>query len=263
MGYVIESKKEQITSNYGNREFYFNGSLVKDFHTGIDIIKQYWDVDKIIAFTKGKVIAVRTGISDNNQSGGYGNYIKLQHNDGFETLYCHLKEVYVNEGDIVEEGQVIGFMGQSGYATGIHLHFEVRKNGQHTNPSPYLQGQPIPGYEIEVKPSDTFLKVGDRVVIQNHATHYATGEAIPSQYLGKIDTIMQIGIGKVLLKDLYSWVLTQDVALASAPKKDLTAAANRVKMGTYGNEPHRTNNLLAEGYTMDEIREIQNIVNRG
>ncbi|KKR30119.1 MAG: Peptidase M23 family protein [Candidatus Gottesmanbacteria bacterium GW2011_GWC2_39_8] len=70
---------------------------------------------------------------------GYGNYIILDNGGGMSTLYAHLAEVYVNPGQRVTRGQIIGKMGSTGRSTGIHLHFEVRKNGVIMNPMNYLK----------------------------------------------------------------------------------------------------------------------------
>ena len=59
-------------------------------------------------------------------NGGYGNYIKVQHDDGSITLYGHLSERYAGVGNVVEKGTVIGSVGNTGKSTGCHLHFEVR-----------------------------------------------------------------------------------------------------------------------------------------
>lgn len=58
---------------------------------------------------------------------GYGNYVAILHKDNIVTLYGHLKDVYVKKGDIVKNGDKVGFMGETGYANGVHLHFEIRK----------------------------------------------------------------------------------------------------------------------------------------
>lgn len=161
---VIASKKEQITLGFGKTTL--NGMPYN--HTGIDIVKNYNQLDDIIAGQKGKVVAVRKDIKGfvNNS---YGNYVKLQHNDGYETMYCHLAygSVNVNVGDIVEAGQKIGAMGATGSAYGAHLHFEVRKNGAAIDPKPYLDGQEIPAYYVQpavVAPAswvDYKIKSGD------------------------------------------------------------------------------------------------------
>jgi len=70
---------------------------------------------------------------------GYGRHVIVDHGDGLATLYGHLIEIYVNAGDVVSQGQVIGKMGSTGRSTGTHLHFEVRRNGVPVNPGSYLK----------------------------------------------------------------------------------------------------------------------------
>jgi murein DD-endopeptidase MepM/ murein hydrolase activator NlpD len=68
----------------------------------------------------------------------YGLYIVIDHGNGLETLYAHLGSFTVSQGEYVEQGQVIGYVGLTGYTTGYHLHFEVHLNGQVVNPLNYL-----------------------------------------------------------------------------------------------------------------------------
>ncbi|NMA32784.1 MAG: peptidoglycan DD-metalloendopeptidase family protein [Alphaproteobacteria bacterium] len=67
---------------------------------------------------------------------GYGNYIKIRHANGFETLYAHMSRFQkgVNVGTTVAQGQIIGYVGSTGLSTGPHLHYEIIKNGVHVNP---------------------------------------------------------------------------------------------------------------------------------
>lgn len=78
---------------------------------------------------------------DRRCGGGYGNYVIIDHGDGFQTLYAHLETIYVLEGQRVEAGQALGKMGNTGRvygATGIHLHFETYVNGAKKNPWNYM-----------------------------------------------------------------------------------------------------------------------------
>ncbi|HEY4497071.1 MAG TPA: peptidoglycan DD-metalloendopeptidase family protein [Candidatus Paceibacterota bacterium] len=67
-------------------------------------------------------------------NGAYGNTIKVRHNETYTTLYAHLSKFAVNSGSKVKQGQIIGYVGSTGQSTGPHLHFEMYKNGSHTNP---------------------------------------------------------------------------------------------------------------------------------
>ncbi len=70
---------------------------------------------------------------------GYGQHIIIDHGNGLSTLYAHLSEIYVQAGDRVARGQIIGKMGSSGRSSGPHLHFELRKNGVAVDPRPFLK----------------------------------------------------------------------------------------------------------------------------
>jgi murein DD-endopeptidase MepM/ murein hydrolase activator NlpD len=76
------------------------------------------------------------------QESGYGNYTCISHGHGIATCYGHQSQILVQVGQSVVRGQVIGLVGTTGYSTGPHLHFEVRINGQVTDPMPWLTGVP-------------------------------------------------------------------------------------------------------------------------
>jgi murein DD-endopeptidase MepM/ murein hydrolase activator NlpD len=66
--------------------------------------------------------------------GGYGNAVVVKHRNGHSTVYAHLSKMLVKRGQSVSQGQVIGLVGSTGWATGPHLHFEFRVNGRHQDP---------------------------------------------------------------------------------------------------------------------------------
>lgn len=91
----------------------------------------------IFAAEAGTVVRAATG-----WNGGYGYVIEVDHGNGLITLYAHNKELYVKEGDVIDRGQVIAAMGNTGLVhgpTGIHIHFEVHVNGVKRNPILYLE----------------------------------------------------------------------------------------------------------------------------
>jgi murein DD-endopeptidase MepM/ murein hydrolase activator NlpD len=98
-------------------------------HAGIDIGVGYGT--PIHAAAAGTVIL--TGWVN-----GYGNTTVIDLGDGITNLYAHQERIIVHEGETVSQGQVIGYVGATGWATGPHLHFEIRVNGKPINPQPYL-----------------------------------------------------------------------------------------------------------------------------
>ncbi len=77
---------------------------------------------EIYASADGEVIVSRSG----GWNGGYGNYVVIKHSNGTQTLYAHNSKNVVSAGEVVRQGQLIGYMGSTGKATGTHLHFEIR-----------------------------------------------------------------------------------------------------------------------------------------
>ena len=104
-------------------------------HKGIDVVGKNYTCDYIRAHSKGVVIGVRKDCN-NFENGSYGNYVLLDHCNGYQTLYGHMNygSVHVNIGDSVDKGEVLGYMGNTGESFGAHLHFEVRHNANRIDP---------------------------------------------------------------------------------------------------------------------------------
>ncbi len=155
---VLKSKQELITLDYGNQ--ILNGNPYK--HIGIDFVRQGYQLDYIIACARGKVVNVEKNISG-YKSGSYGNFVHIQHGGNISTVYAHMKigTVCVDIGDIVEEGQIIGYMGATGFVTGAHLHFEVRENNISVDPNPYFTGENkiLPYTEEKIKVNTFTVRV--------------------------------------------------------------------------------------------------------
>lgn len=133
---VIASGEQQITLYFGNQTL--NGAPY--YHSGIDIVRKTNRLDAVVAAEKGKVIKIVSNVKDRDITKGYGNYVELQHGKNVITRYCHLKygSVKLKIGQIVEKSQEIGYMGDTGYTFGSHLHFQVINNGKEVDPLPYL-----------------------------------------------------------------------------------------------------------------------------
>ncbi|MGM9583786.1 MAG: peptidoglycan DD-metalloendopeptidase family protein [Phascolarctobacterium sp.] len=113
-----------ISSDFGGRANPFDG-YSSDYHPGIDIAANYGT--PVYASASGYV--QRAG-----WYGGYGKYIKISHDYGYATAYGHLSSIEIDSGDYVNKGQLIGYVGSTGYSTGPHLHFEVLLYGKQVNP---------------------------------------------------------------------------------------------------------------------------------
>ena len=111
-------------------------------HNGIDIVKKGYMLDNIVAHSDGVVVEVISNCNVNtpNDSNNPGNMVKIDHGNGYMTRYLHLTydTVKVKVGDKVKKGQVLGYMGNTGYSFGGHLHFEVWKDGNRIDPTNYL-----------------------------------------------------------------------------------------------------------------------------
>jgi murein DD-endopeptidase MepM/ murein hydrolase activator NlpD len=118
----------RVASSFGEREDPFNGEGA--FHSGIDIDAPYGT--PVRAAAEGDVV----GASTRN---GYGREIVLDHGHDLNTVYGHLSAIAVIPGQHVTRGEVIGYVGQSGRATGPHLHYEVRVHNVPVNPHKYLR----------------------------------------------------------------------------------------------------------------------------
>jgi murein DD-endopeptidase MepM/ murein hydrolase activator NlpD len=93
----------------------------------------------IYASRSGSVTAVVNGCpplrASDDCGGGYGNRCYINHDGGFQTRYAHLTRCVVSNGQQVRQGELVGYMGNSGASRGVHLHFEIRENGTAINPA--------------------------------------------------------------------------------------------------------------------------------
>ncbi len=126
----VAASSAYISSVYGERRDPISGK--SKFHYGIDIAAP--KNSKIVAPLGGTVVYTKYSGS------GYGNYLLLDHHNGYFTLFAHCNSIAVSSGQSVKQGQVIAYVGSTGYSTGNHLHFEVRDaNGNKLNPSNFVR----------------------------------------------------------------------------------------------------------------------------
>lgn len=116
-----------ITSPYGFRYHPIDGQY--RFHNGVDLG----------AAAGTPIYATKSGtVTTATYASGYGNYVTINHGDGFSSLYGHMTYYTVSYGQTVSQGEIIGYVGSTGYSTGNHLHFTLFYNGSTVNPMDYI-----------------------------------------------------------------------------------------------------------------------------
>lgn len=116
-----------LTSPYGYRTHPITGNYT--FHNGVDLA---WRQGTPIYASKSGYVTTAT------YGSAYGYYVTINHMDGFSSLYGHMTHYVVSSGDYVNQGQLIGYMGSTGWSTGPHLHFTIFYNGTSVNPMNYI-----------------------------------------------------------------------------------------------------------------------------
>ena len=121
--YPVSLEESNLSSRYGYRRDPF--SKRKKFHQG----------DDFSADIGTNVMATANGIVKTSRKyGSFGNYIEIDHGNGYLTVYGHLNKRFVRAGDKIERGQIIGEVGNTGRSTAPHLHYEIQFNNKHINP---------------------------------------------------------------------------------------------------------------------------------
>lgn len=139
----FKPEESKIVKNFISRIDILSEKKPQESHEGIDITTHSkGGITNVIASKSGIVVYPTeedtiSYINNDKNGTSYGNYVIIEHADGNYTLYAHLKEntISVKAGEIVEQGQVIGKLGNSGLSTGDHLHFEIRYGGNTLNRS--------------------------------------------------------------------------------------------------------------------------------
>jgi len=126
---IKKGEYEKITAYYGVKML--NPFTEKEvIHNGIDLKAK--EGVSVLAAAGGKVVKA-------SNEEGWGNLVVVEHGDGFESWYAHLKDFNVTAGQGIQKGQTIGHVGNTGNSTGPHLHFEIRLEGKCVNPLEYLK----------------------------------------------------------------------------------------------------------------------------
>lgn len=219
---VLNNENCEISYAYGNG------------HNGVDVVGGGYTLDYIVAHSDGKVVFYQDGL--NNMKGSadnasYGNCVKLDHKNGYQTLYAHMqKGLLVKNGQEVKKGQRLGYMSDSGNAYGKHLHFEVWRNGERINPTEYLNKE-----FIVLKSIDEIAKE----VINGKWGNQPQRE-------------------ELLQNAGYNYKEVQTRVNEMLSKKSVDEVAKEVINGKYGNQPERQKRLEAEGYNYKEVQKKVN-----
>ena len=128
----------KLSDDFGARKDPITGE--SSTHHGIDI---YSPLGEVVAIEKGKVVDILSSVKGYNTSYGLGNYVTLEHKNGIKSVYGHLdygSNNHLSIGDVINKGSKIGTdkIKTTGYSTGLHLHFAIKKNNVYVDPKPYL-----------------------------------------------------------------------------------------------------------------------------
>lgn len=243
---VVSSGMCEITQGYSHS------------HEALDIVGKNYTIDYVIAHSDGVIHTIVDGKRNNKSIKTYGNYIIIDHRNGFKTLYAHFKSGISKKlkvGDKVKQGDTLGLMGESGYAFGVHLHWEVYYKGKRIDPNPYLNAEllpefpTIPDYVIEATKQDELLHLV-KLTIRGD---FGNGE-VRKQRLGKDYKKVQ---DQVNLNYKYKTTALGSIKLYGYEKKDdeLLRLVTETISGKYGNGIIRKIKLGAK------YKKVQNQVN--
>lgn len=229
MASVLEQAK--INSPFGDRN--------REMHWGVDVLSGTSN-RRVRANSRAKVVEAVNRFEDSkiiNQSNPTsewaGNYIMLEHGDGFMSKYSHLKynSINVKVGDIVEEGQELAEMGESGYAFGVHLDFMAFKNRQTIDPTAYALGQAkFPDYPI------VYQKSIDEIAQEVIQGLWGNGS-------DRKDRLTSAGYNASAVQNKVNEILKPNTSL-----KPIDEIAREVIRGNWGNGSERKERLAAAGY---------------
>lgn len=190
----------KTTSPFGSR--IHPVTKAKSFHYGIDYGThlENWN---IYALENGKVIA-------SNQDSTNGNYIWVEYPRlKLKIFYCHLAVRNVIKGQSVDENTILGKVGKSGRASGIHLHMGVKLNGKYFDHAFYDYQELVKNADDLKSIDHATLKKGD--IVKVIGTHWATGSKIPLWVKLKQYEIVQLNEKSALLKGVNSWANLNDL----------------------------------------------------
>lgn len=201
-------------------------------HKGIDIVKEGYLLDYIVCHSDGYVIQINECYENTpNDPTNPGNMVVIDHENGFKTRYLHLQNLRVKAGDYVKKGQILGYMGNTGYSFGGHLHFEVIENGKVIDPTNYLDSD----FVVNKKSIEEIA--------------YEVIEGKYGNYPERKENLESLGYDYQTVQNKVNEILN------NKDNDDLLELVKKTINGDFGNGEERKNNL-GEKYT-----EVQNQVN--
>ena len=171
--YLPFNGKVKLTSPFGYRNLNGTG----EFHGGVDLVGM--DDTRVIAPCDGVVGSSAIVTNKSDLTWQWGNYIRLDTDDGKQIFMCHLASRAVERGERVKRGQTLGIMGNTGYSFGAHTHFEVRIGGAAVDPTRYLGIANVGGiYENEAPENIDEIPEKEAVTVDN----IKKGRSIPAEW---------------------------------------------------------------------------------
>ena len=250
----MATKTRVLRSGYAEITQGYKGSS----HSGIDIVKKGYMLDYITAHSDGVVTRVISNVNLNTpkDSSNPGNMVVIDHGNGYTTRYLHLQygSVKVKPKDKVTKGQILGYMGNTGYSFGGHLHFDVLKNNVKIDPTPYLNTE-FPQNKVTHN-----YKVGDAVTINGVYTSSSSIYKLkPLKNKGTITRIVTGAKNSYLIDNgNIGWTNDACITNSNSTLKSIDVIAKEVIKGLWGNGNERKTRLTAAGYNYNEIQKRVN-----
>lgn len=243
---VLKDKKYQTTQKFSSS------------HQAIDIVGENSTLDYVTAHTKGMVIDLQDGYGNMKGSTGnqsYGNYVKLKHENNYYTLYAHMKSgLKVTKNQNVDEGEILGYMWDSGNAYGKHLHFEVRNENTRINPTEYLN-KDLPNQTTK----ELKYKIGDLVEINGIYVSSTSKEKLrPLITKGKITKIIENANNPYLLEEGRIGWANDNVIIS---KDNIKYLSNKTYKGTSIVDGLREINVDSSYQYRTKLATLNNITN--
>lgn len=246
---VLKSGFCEITQGFGG----------SNNHRGLDLVGKGYTIDDVVSCKPGTVLMAVTGYGNGEGEGvnwRYGNFVKIQHDDGTVCLYAHLERASVSVGQRVGQGQTLGRMGNSGNSFGAHLHWEYwARNDYYFNidPSPFLQ--PKEPITLATPVTRDTNKEQLEILINDNMRVRSSCSTTENNILG----ILQKGFYDVLSKreqNGYTWVETKQnqftaLILGYAEIRNVEKVENNVE-NIVGNEEPKKNDLEPSTATKKE-----------